>query len=463
MKRIHKERGPRSEARLAWRWWVVVGCLLVGIGSPARAQKKVVSWGEVAGDMGIGVLGSDVYTTFQLGADIREGDVSAGLQAALRLRTVDVKEKGGKTLRREDWDEPSDFAHIIRYLTYGKRLQSVTFGLSLGELCPAGIGNGTLFDNYHSVVDLDHPHSGLQARLRHRYFGVDFVMDDFVRPRVMGIRLEAKPFPFLKRLSLGLSGVADLKAPRVARVDEEGRRRVSPTKRLLVDSEFLGFVGYDVSYLFGSKKRFWVKPYVDNNWAVNHGGGLHAGLTVGGRLMGGKLELMGKAEYRLGWGGYSPEYVDLFYDVQRYQVPLGQSWSERGGGRLDTKLTSLDLHPPLSHGGKWAIRLAYDKVFWLKGAYALREGPLGDSAFFEMGLPFGRKWVFSALVAKTGLFGKDSFGSADGLLAAAEAKLEVFRYLYVLGQFRYLYALDEEGLFRGVLVANLAVGGRWGY
>lgn len=425
----------------------------------AEVEEKILSWGEFAGDIGLGVIGSNIYTTLQLGVDIREGDVSAGIQTALRLKTVSFDQRRGSTVRKEDWDEPSDFAQIIRYLTYGKDLGFLSFGLNLGVLCPANIGHGTLMENYNSLVDLNYPHSGFQARLLHKYFGIDFIMDDFVMPKILAMRVEAR----IKGFSFGLTGMMDIKAPRVALLDEEDNRRISDTRKLMVQTDTLGFVGYDFSYTFGNKKGFWIKPYVDNNWAVGHGGGLHAGIKISGKLFSGKLRLTGRAEYRLGWNGYSPEYIDIFYDIQRYQVPLGSSWRERRDGAVDTKLTFLSFFPSVTHGAKWEVGMKYEKLFWMRGAYNLRQGPLGDMAFFEVGVPYGRRWVFSGLVAKTGLFDKDAFASSDGLLAGGEARVEFLRNFYVLGQFRYLYGLDDTGIYNGIVLANLAVGGRWGY
>ncbi len=424
-----------------------------------EVQEGVDSWGQFAGDLGFGVIGADVFTTLQLGADIREGDMAAGFQAALRLRTVSSGEDRESVIRREDWDEPSDFANIIRYLTYGKDLGFLAFGLNIGVLCPAQLGHGTLLDNYNSMVDLNYNHSGFQAALRHEYFGFDFVMDDFVAPKILALRLEAK----FRGFAFGVTGMTDLRAPSRVLLDDDGERRVTKTRKLYVETEPLGFVGYDASYTVGDKKGFWLKPYFDNNWVVGGGGGLHVGVQAGGVFFGGKLQLGGRAEYRVGWNEYAPGYVDLFYDIQRYQISLGDSWRARREGSLETKSAILSTFPSVAHGGKWEAGISYERLFWLRFAYHLREGPLGDMTFLEVGVPYGRRWVFSGLLAKTGLFDKDSMSKADGLLAAAEARVEILKHLYVLGQFRYLYGLDNEGLYRGVVLANLAIGARWGY
>jgi hypothetical protein len=448
---------------------VLLFCGRAGEASPEKtverrrsADQETTAWGEVCGDVGFGVLGGDVFTTFQLGVDIQEGDINVGLQAALRIRTVDLGEQQSSSIRRRDWDEPSDFAHIVRYLSYRKEVGNLKLGASLGELAPAELGNGTILGNYYSVVDIDHPHSGFRARAAHRYFQVDLVLDDFVAPEILGGRIVGRPVPGLPGLSVGVSGVVDLKAPSSVRLDEEGNRQLGEARSLVVDSDPVGVVGVEVGYDYGDRgDDFWLRGYADNNWLVGHGGGLHLGVKLGGRPFGGPVSLAATAEYRLSWDGYQPTYVDLYYDIQRFQASLDERAIQGAGSH--TKLQAIQTLRGVGHGGKWAVGLWYERLVWARAGYELRDGPLGDQTFFELGVPYGRKWVFSALLAKTGLVEKGDWQSEAGLLSAGELRVRLLRHLYLLGQVRYLYGLDDEGYYRGILVANAAVGGSFGY
>jgi hypothetical protein len=219
-----------------------------------------------------------------------------------------------------------------------------------------------------------------------------------------------------------------------------------------------------VAYTFFEKDDFWVRPFADNNWFVDHGGGLHLGVEVGGRPFGGPVRLRGSAEYRLRWNGYLPGYVDAFYDVQRFQLRLGRL--ENGAGvesRDVTKLTALEGLDRWGHGGRWALQMEYEKIFWARASYALRDGVAGDGVLLEIGVPYGRRWVFSALGAKTGIIDDADWKVGDGYLSGAELRVRLLKNLYLLSQFRYLYAINSDGYYRGVLFFNIAAGGSWGY
>jgi hypothetical protein len=85
------------------------------------------------------------------------------LGAPLRLRMLDQEPKqaeldyGGR-LRREDWDEASDFGQILRHLRVGSG--STLFLLRAGNLGPWSVGSGLLVNRYYGRLSPDyHPAS----------------------------------------------------------------------------------------------------------------------------------------------------------------------------------------------------------------------------------------------------------------------------------------------------------------
>jgi hypothetical protein len=322
------------------------------------------------------------------------------------------------------------------------------------------MGHGSLVSGYTSVVDLDHPHSGFRGRAVHKWFLADVLVDDFVKPEIMAARFSVKPG--LKNLAIGISGVLDIQAPVEAVLESQGRRQVSKTRHLEVDTQVVGFLGADVEYTIRPTKNLELIPYVDANWAVRHGFGLHVGLDTRWRPGAGPWTLSGGAEYRLSADGYWPAYVDLYYDIQRYQVALGGSFTARPQADSGKLALMMELKG-IAHGGRWWAKVEYRKKFWLKAAYALRSGVLGDMVIVEAGLPLSRRLVFAAVAALSGMVDGRDWKKLDGGLAASELRVRVWKYLYIVGQFGYLYALDDEGVFKGVLMANAGVGGTLGY
>ena len=461
--RLVRLAGP-SFRQVATAWFVVIGSVLVG--GAARANEPSVeaqsaqgddSWGEVAADVGFGSLGSDLYSTFQLGVDLREGHFSVGLSAALRVKVFDRGGVGSLGIRHRDWDEPSDFAHIVRYMSYRKQVGPVHLGLMIGELATASLGHRTILDQYLSLSDLDHPHSGAWIRVRHRYGSLDFLTGNFVDPHLLAGRIEVYPVPRLRRLVIGVTGLADFKAPASVRKDDQGDALVDHANHLLVDRDHVGLVGLDVAYTW-RLGHVELTPYVDGNWQVGLGGGLHLGGTA--RLDEGRWSFALTGEYHLAVDGYRPGYVDLFYDVQRFQLALGHGMARRIGS-LDPKLAVQSEIAGLAHGGRFVAKVSYGGSCQMEVGYDIGHSVAGDLVWMNLDVPYGRRFVFGVLAARTGLLSSKDWKGADGTLAGVETRIRLFRYMYVLGQLRYLYVLD--GRYQGVLLANVAVGGSWDY
>ncbi|MCD6499151.1 MAG: hypothetical protein J7M25_12745, partial [Deltaproteobacteria bacterium] len=399
----------------------------------------------------------DLYSTFQFGLDLREGHFAVGLSAALRVKVVDRGGTGSKGFRHRDWDEPSDFAHIVRYMSYRKQMGPVHLGLMIGELATASLGHRSILDQYLSVADLDHPHSGAWIRVGHRYVSFDFLTGNFVDPHLLAGRVEIRPVPSLRRLVIGVTGLVDLKAPVSVRRDDRGEARVDHANHLLVDRDQVGFVGFDAAYTwrFGQAE---LTPFVDGNWMVGSGGGLHLGGTA--RIAAGRWSFAFTGTYHLAVDGYRPGYVDMFYDVQRYQLALGRGMARRIGS-LDPKLAVQSRIKGAFHGGRFVASVDYGDSYRMEVGYDMGHSVAGDLVWMKLDVPYGRRFVFGALAARTGFLSSGDWREAGGTMAGVETRFRLFRYMYLLGQLRYLYLLD--GRYQGVLLANVAVGGSWDY
>jgi hypothetical protein len=91
-------------------------------------------------------------------------DFGFELGAALRLRLLDLEplrteEDHGGRLRREDWDERSDFGQILRELRIGR--EDGRFQLRAGGFSSYSLGAGWLVNRYHNRISPDyHPAGG---------------------------------------------------------------------------------------------------------------------------------------------------------------------------------------------------------------------------------------------------------------------------------------------------------------
>jgi hypothetical protein len=433
------------------------------------------SWGELEGDAGLGFLGPDLLTTLQVGFDLQEGGFTLGIQARLRLRIADRgAQREGLGVRQEDWDEPSDLAYLLRYASYRKRIGEVGLGISLGELAGYTLGHGTLIRNYHSAVDLDHPHSGIAARVGAPRWQVDLVLDDFVAPELAGLRVAGVPLRSGSHaLVIGVSSLLDFRAPQEALLDEQGHRLLDEHRNLELRRALLGGVGIDVAYELGDPAdpaADHLRLYVDGNLLVPERGvaplalGLHLGASFQVHPFGGKLALFGGLEYRRLGPGYLPAWVDLVYDVQRQQLPLTRRALDALEGQVPTKLGAL-ADGLLEAGNAWRGELGVRFAPWLQLAahYDHRPGLVGKALGARTTVLVGRRFLAAALVERFGFLTGEDLGRGPGLLVAAEARYRPLRNLYVLAQYSRLMRLGDGGLYRPLDQLNVAVGGAWGY
>ena len=434
-------------------------------------KKSDRSWGELEGDAGFGFFGPDLYTTLQLGFDFQEGAFTLGVEARLRLRVEDRGERDGLGVRREDWDEPSDLAYLLRYASYRRQVSGVTLGFSLGELAGYSLGDGSLVRDYASALDPDHPHGGFMARVAGKRFQADLVLDDFVAPEFIALRVGGVPLSTGPHaLVVGASGLLDFRAPWQVRLDADGAPVIDEHRNLELRRSVVGAAGIDVAYRVGDPAQDHLRVYVDGNVLLPERGvadpglGLHVGAAFQAHPFQSRLALTGGVEYRRLGPGYLPSWVDLLYDVQRQQFPLTARARRALSGEATTKLGALarDLAPA---GNAWRGDLGLRYEPWLEVAahYEHRPGLAGKSLGARMTVVVGRHFLASGLVERFGFLTGSDLGRSAGLLVSAEARYRPLRNLYVLAQYSHLVRLGSDGWFRPLDQLNVAVGGAWGY
>jgi len=219
--RLSKDAAIRS--RLA-----IFAGLLASIAIP-RAIAAQETQQFVSGEVDFGQLDEDAYVTPRVDYGLRVWkddprcvdpacDVAFDmlLSAPVRLRVIDAQPADAGVLREEDWDEPSDYARIVRHVEYGN--PNGPLHARLGELGPLVIGHGSIMNSYFNVVTPDVYEAGLHLNANTRYGGLQLMLDDVLQPTVFGIRGYVRPWgqaaanPWT-RLSIGVSAVAT-SAPR---------------------------------------------------------------------------------------------------------------------------------------------------------------------------------------------------------------------------------------------------------
>jgi hypothetical protein len=411
----------------------------------------------LATDLGLGGIGSKAYTTLQSSVELEAKGLEVELFGRVRI-LVEGDDDDGR-VRRRDWDEASDYVHILRRLDFRRRIGPADLHMNVGEITGFTLGHGTLVRDYASIADPDHLHSGFRLEVAASRLAFAGIVDNLVYPRVIAARLAARPVGRAPGLSVGASVVFDPSAPERVLLGAAGERLVDDTSRLVTKDRVLGLAGLDIEYTLGLGERGKLVPYLDVNTSFQ-GVGLHVGFT-GAVALARNLRVAAQLEYRVSSAGYSPSYVETFYDVERYQAgltfdrPASASAAAQG-----TKLAALDQGLFGGQGGLAQLGLDIARVCRLKLGFTHRPGPDENSLYFRAATnPFPRLQLGAMLLVR-GLGGEGDV--ASGLVAYAEGRVQITERFYALAQYSRTYALREDTRTFGALQAlNLSLGFDW--
>lgn len=250
-------------------------------------------------------------------------------------------------IRRRDWDEPSDYSRIVRFIKYGRKDDRLY--LNITTLSSSTLGHGTVMRRYIPNVDLNHKSMGIQFDVNHDYIGFQSTASNIFGPPVFGIMPFVRPFaPFsgnllASSLSIGLTFVADSDAPiTLKRINlpnylfsfPNGKPYVDSSNRLKYDSTFLYIWGIDAHIKVVRTKHVDIKPYIDWSTMKDGGWGFTGGLlwrfSFGENI---KNFFTIRTDYRAFRPDYEPTYFNTFYEFQKYQyfMPSFSDYDYRKG------------------------------------------------------------------------------------------------------------------------------------
>ncbi|MSP90841.1 MAG: hypothetical protein EXR79_03400 [Myxococcales bacterium] len=334
-----------------------VGALGLGLGillGPPAAALEAGTTVRGGAEMGLQASAADgAWSVATLQFEAAAPGVALALAVPLRVGIGTAPH-----LRQRDWDEPGDFAHILRRLEL--RSASESAQLQAGELAGVTLGHGALVRRFYNMPSPDHGRLGLRATVRTDDLRADALVDDIVQAEILAARLELRPWSGrtgLPSLRLGFSVAADRVAPWITS-QEPGRT---------LDAS--GFVQAPrlpvVAGALDAAVDFWHGPRWRAALALDLGlvGGnaklstaadrLDAGASLGPvlRWEGAGRSVEARADLRWLGGAWSPGWIDAAYGIERFQVldggPVRSALAARieparlarkpwgAGGRLD--------------------------------------------------------------------------------------------------------------------------------
>lgn len=472
-------------------------CLVVVLVAPEAAHAQMTGEQAIAmadsatspfqqrstfgGEAGFGRIGEDYFLSLTLALNLNWENWGFGLQAPLRLRLIDENPQSDDFLvglRREDWDDPSDYLRILRYVYLGRPDKRGPFYIRLGELESTTIGHGTIMNRYQNRVDVNRIQTGLEAAFSVGPFIGEMVVGDLLDPRLVGVRGAIRPFDLFGRRSapvrvpapspgeegppngapaeaapqekdsgsgwghgfiVGSSFFIDANAPLTLQTDADGLPLLDDDGTPLVDREtalmVIGVV--EVSYELIDTDFLQITPYSDLNkmTEVAGGWGWHLGVLYGLRvpLIPVTFEASARTEVRHVSGDYMSPYFDTVYEIERFQR------LSSGGGLTQPKLLSLcggrDPSCPANGsprtGYYFELGAGLENIINVSGEYLDYSGPRADGRFrLAAGIPLLRFLRLSAFYLRVNIDGpSDLFAIDDRSAIVAQASIPLYGFL----------------------------------
>ena len=390
-------------------------------------------------------IGEDHFVAMKLGTTLDFGAFRVGIWAPLNLRTVDEDPQNDGVVRREDWDEPSEWFRILRFVEMGHPRKGPIYA-RYGELVAGTVGHGTIIDAYYNSIDLDHYQGGLAFRLDLGPFGGELIADNLADPSLLGTRLFARPFRIatgatglLGRLTTGVSIVTDLFAPTRAILDDDKVQEISDVGIPQATREGTTLVGFDIELPLLDSDELVVMPYLDLNSHIGAGAGTHLGvLNLWEPSPSFRMSI--RLEGRLLGTGYLPGYVSPLYEVERFRYRNGvpklayarsdEADAFNGGGMVEIGAT------------------IYDSVV-VRGRYEGSGRPSDDGLWLQASLPYLGPFRMQATYLKRNADSFESLFDLDGAMLVADARYKVYGPLVAQALFSREWRVKRDGPERG--------------
>ena len=132
-----------------------------------------------------GQLGEDIFATLNLRLNFDRDNWGLGFNVPVRFRLYDADPENqgdiGGLIRKEDWDELSDFFKVIRYAYIGQRDKKGPYYVRVGELSSLTLGHGTIVNRYTNGLDIDTFRMGANVAVNIGAFGGEIAVGDAAR------------------------------------------------------------------------------------------------------------------------------------------------------------------------------------------------------------------------------------------------------------------------------------------
>lgn len=365
------------------------------------------------------------------------------------------------------WDEPSEFAQVIKYIRYGTKEDD--FYLNVSKQSAATVGHGTVLRRYNPNIDLDHYRVSAQVDKGFKYGGAEFYTNDVLGYGVNGGLVYVKPggmfFPdnlLARSASVGLSYVFDRKAPYLLAHPEGAPDQLvsDDTNAPVVNqSAVAAVVGLDAEVKLVRQEKLDVKAYLDYSRLTHtQGDGVSAGalvrFNVGGNKEDSRVHAFRlRAEAGAYHAQYAPGYFDMFYEIQKYQNFTGAD-----ADVVQSKLMYLEQQTGgYRLGGRFEGTYSVVGGMGVSAAYQGSMDGRDDQMLMHVEVPTGEHLrLLATYVRNNPRDGQPLFTLENpNVLLIGKAKIRVLPFMFINGEVSQMYRLRAtDGSSESTLTAG---------
>jgi len=365
------------------------------------------------------------------------------LGAVLRLRAIDNpplqrQDDYGGILRREDWDEKSDYGQILRELRLGA--DGDPFTLRAGALPRATLGRGFLVDRYQNRLNPDYHPAGAVLGVSLGAFRAEAMASDVLAPRLFAAELQADlgrlfspRFKDRYRYHVALSAAQDF---------GEAGGTTAPISLLALDADAALYRGEAL-------QAFAYAALGARMLTADFSGGAALGASLDASL--GGADLGASAELRKIGGGFRFGMFGPAYELSRFS-DVGLSQTGASAARLPDGY-SVHASAQLAMGAYGESALSAEGAFIASGSVELFSfGRIDADAALSGRMADDRGMVTARVTAV------DLTGSTPRWQGSMEARYRFAPSLYAVGEGGLVFFPQPDGTLTRGFFAGLGVG-----
>ncbi|OGU82459.1 MAG: hypothetical protein A2254_17385 [Ignavibacteria bacterium RIFOXYA2_FULL_35_9] len=272
--------------------------------------------GMLTGGLGLNWIDGELFYSLNFNPEISFANFGVGLDLKL-----DIDSKGN--LRKENFNEFSDYLSIIRYLRYGLKNDPVF--IKLGALDYYTLGHGSIMYLYNNSPTYDVRKIGLVFDVDFGQFGFESIYSKFGEAGVAGLRGYVRPLkfssagdiPILGSLEVGVTYAGDFheNAGIISGTYDNVQRKINVTK----DEGAISIFGVDLGLPIIQGSMANLTLYLDYANISGFGGGTATGAIFNFNPLG-LVSGSVKLERRFNGDNYIPSYFNSFYELERFKL-----------------------------------------------------------------------------------------------------------------------------------------------